>query len=141
MMKWQPAQRDGPGSTSYPWERVARRARWCGWCSTHGSAGGFESVARSAVGRRLRAWFAWHRRAAGDDRPAEGDGSRSAGRWQMAELQSCYTWSFPPVPMWAARAPAFSLLRIHETELVSTAAFCFDNAWPPWLTRTTGPGF
>ena len=58
-------------------------------------------------------------RAAGDERP-EADGGRSAGRRQMAGLQSCCAWSsrlFCPVhrqtPLRATRAPAHAAALRH----------------------------
>ena len=41
----------------------------------------------------------------------------------------------------SSTTPAFSLL-IYETELLAGMNYrgIFDNAWPPRLTRTTGPG-
>ena len=138
-MKWHPAQRDRPathGSACAPSTvvRVVQYPRQRGRLRIGGS-----------LGRRLRAWFAWHRRAAGDDRP-EGDGSRSAGRWQMAELESCYTWPFPPVLPCSSEGSHVGRARCHVFGIANTrnqACFYrrfFYHALSPWPTRTTGPG-
>ena len=106
----------------------ARRARWCGWCSTHGSAGGFESVARSAVGFVLGLHGTaalpemTDRKGTEVDRPV-------GGRWRsLSPVIRGRFRLFCPVytsegSMWAARATTFSLLLIQETEPVSIAGF------------------
>ena len=105
----------------------ARRARWCGWCSTHGSAGGFESVARAAVGFVLGLHGTaalpemTDRKGTAVDRPV-------GGRWRsFSPVIRGRFRLFCPVcrkaHMWAARAAAFSLLLIEETEPASIAGF------------------